>query len=311
MKIKYAFIIASAILIVATWAEATGITSKVGAVVFYNNATPPIKSGDVGVYLKSGELYKRKSDGSDVAWGGGGGGGGGTFATTYSSTPSDNTVAENGTGHELTLKYDGLGAAQTSGLTLDDTTAATSGNQKYSPGISLCGRGWKTNSTAASQSSCWQLQGRPVQGAAQVNGDLVFWRSVAGGSYAEFASLQRDDDNLITTWNVNNSYIKDDNGAGRTELNTAYGQLRLSASGFVFFGAAVTDVSGIGNPTLGAIFPYSTAVVGASGSLPTCDSTLRGGFRTVFAATSSSDTFQVCMKAAADTYAWRTVYTAP
>lgn len=56
---------------------------------------------------------------------------------------------------------------------------------------------------------------------------------------------------------------------------------------------------------------FKTGYVGISGALPTCDSTSRGGFRTVFAAGGASDTFQVCMKAAADTYAWRTVYTAP
>jgi hypothetical protein len=56
---------------------------------------------------------------------------------------------------------------------------------------------------------------------------------------------------------------------------------------------------------------WATGYVGSSGSLPTCDSTTRGGYRTVFAGSGSSDTFQVCMKAAADSYAWRTVFSAP
>jgi hypothetical protein len=43
----------------------------------------------------------------------------------------------------------------------------------------------------------------------------------------------------------------------------------------------------------------------------TCDSTTRDYIMVVNAAGGASDTLQVCMKAAADTYAWRTVYTAP
>lgn len=42
-----------------------------------------------------------------------------------------------------------------------------------------------------------------------------------------------------------------------------------------------------------------------------CNSDSRGAMMTVFANNGSSDTFQICMKSAADTYAWRTVYTAP
>ncbi len=49
----------------------------------------------------------------------------------------------------------------------------------------------------------------------------------------------------------------------------------------------------------------------AIGSQAACSSTTRGAMMTVFATTGNSDTHVVCMKAAADTYAWRTVYTAP
>jgi hypothetical protein len=49
----------------------------------------------------------------------------------------------------------------------------------------------------------------------------------------------------------------------------------------------------------------------AVASQPACDATTRGAIMTVFATTGSSDTLQVCMKAAADTYAWRTIFTAP
>ncbi len=56
---------------------------------------------------------------------------------------------------------------------------------------------------------------------------------------------------------------------------------------------------------------FKTAFIGSGDALPTCDATTRGAFRTVFAGGGASDTFQVCMKAAADSYAFRTVFTAP
>ncbi len=70
---------------------------------------------------------------------------------------------------------------------------------------------------------------------------------------------------------------------------------------------------GVTGITLGAAsLPWKGVVAGAAAaSLPTCDATTRGTMFPVFAAGGASDTFQVCMKAAADTYAFRTVYTAP
>lgn len=44
---------------------------------------------------------------------------------------------------------------------------------------------------------------------------------------------------------------------------------------------------------------------------PTCDSTTRGLMLVVGAAGGASDTMVACMKSAADTYAYRTVFTAP
>jgi hypothetical protein len=65
--------------------------------------------------------------------------------------------------------------------------------------------------------------------------------------------------------------------------------------------------------TLGApSMPFKHAQLGvAAASKATCDSTTRGATMTVFATGGASDTFEVCMKAAADSYAWRVIYTAP
>lgn len=54
------------------------------------------------------------------------------------------------------------------------------------------------------------------------------------------------------------------------------------------------------------------AVVGdTSANKPACDSTSRGAMFLTRATAGNADTFEVCMKAAADTYAWRTIFTAP
>jgi hypothetical protein len=55
-----------------------------------------------------------------------------------------------------------------------------------------------------------------------------------------------------------------------------------------------------------------TAVVGdTAANQPTCDATLRGGLYVTRSAAGVGDIVQACMKGTADTYAWRTVFTAP
>lgn len=84
---------------------------------------------------------------------------------------------------------DSIGTAQTANLLVTNKTSAGAGAQQYSPLFELEGQGWKTNATAASQSVKWGVQTRPVQGAANPTGDLVFWSSINGGSYTEKMAL--------------------------------------------------------------------------------------------------------------------------
>lgn len=76
-------------------------------------------------------------------------------------------------------------AANTSGvgLTLQNTTAATSGNQRYSPSIILQGDGWKTDATAASQTTQWRIDNQPQQGTSSPSTHLVFSSQINGGGY--------------------------------------------------------------------------------------------------------------------------------
>ncbi len=82
-------------------------------------------------------------------------------------------------------------AANTSadGLALADTTAATAGNQQYSPRLRLTGQGWKTNATAASQTLDFITELVPVQGAANPVPTLNTSVQVNGGGYVNFMSL--------------------------------------------------------------------------------------------------------------------------
>ena len=68
--------------------------------------------------------------------------------------------------------------------------------------------------------------------------------------------------------------------------------------------------AGVVGVTNGSTGGGALQATGASGQ-PTCDSTSRGAMWTVQSASGAGDIFQVCMKGTADTYAWRSVFTAP
>ncbi len=126
--------------------------------------------------------------------------GSGTFAAAACGDLSDDgtacTASTGTSGHNLPF-LDGANtwsAAQTitptqaantsaDGLALDDTTAASAGNQQYSPRLRLTGRGWKTDATAASQTVDWIIENLPVQGTANPSSKLVFSSQINGGGY--------------------------------------------------------------------------------------------------------------------------------
>lgn len=69
------------------------------------------------------------------------------------------------------------------GWLLTDTTAATSGNQQYSPYIYQTGQGWKTTATAASQSVTFRSGVVPVQGTSAPTGTYIIESSINGGAF--------------------------------------------------------------------------------------------------------------------------------
>lgn len=68
------------------------------------------------------------------------------------------------------------------GFVLLDSTAASAGNQQFSPRIRLSGQGWETNTTA-SQAVDWIIENQPVQGAANPTSSVMFSSQVNGGGY--------------------------------------------------------------------------------------------------------------------------------
>jgi hypothetical protein len=92
----------------------------------------------------------------------------------------------------LNVVTNALGVTQTttSGLLLANTTAAAAGAQQMSPELRFRGNGWKTNTTAASQTVDFRLDVLPIEGAANPTGNLRFGASINGAAFTNFWNLQ-------------------------------------------------------------------------------------------------------------------------
>jgi hypothetical protein len=123
--------------------------------------------------------------------------GGGTPGAPANSIQFNNAGAFGGsanltwTNASNLLTQTGTPAANTvvDGYILTDTTAATAGNQQYSPTLHFTGQGWKTTATAASQSVDFRIYNVPVQGAANPTGNLTIDSSVNAGAYGNATTI--------------------------------------------------------------------------------------------------------------------------
>lgn len=298
--------------------------------------TAPTKASANGsLYINSSDSYKLhyvKPDGTDAEVGGGGGGLTGTltlaripFASGASALSDDAALTWDTTLKSITMSYArALGTTSVPAIDIESTTAATSGNQQNSGMLVLGSQGWHpTGST--SDAIKVGLRERPLQSIYStspiVQLDLMQSNGNNGtsGAWTRFGTLSAVTDSSSST---NGMVIagSTDGSSDTPAIALVNTEIYFAASAAAYRGGApfafmqsthfspVTD----GGISFGsASRRANTGYVGASGALPTCDATTRGAFRTVFAAGGASDTFQVCMKAAADTYAFRTVYTAP
>lgn len=103
-----------------------------------------------------------------------------TFSSDAIATPGF-TVS----GAGVTTNTQALAAnASGDGIVLQNTTAATSGNQRLSPAIHLIGQGWKTTATAASQQIEWAIEVIPVQDTTNPDNYLNFRSNVNSLGFA-------------------------------------------------------------------------------------------------------------------------------
>jgi hypothetical protein len=82
-----------------------------------------------------------------------------------------------------------IGATSTDGVVLTNTTAASSGNQSWSPRVRWTGQGWKTNTTAASQEVDAIAEIQPVQGSASPTFNWVLSGQINGGGYTPLLTI--------------------------------------------------------------------------------------------------------------------------
>ena len=75
------------------------------------------------------------------------------------------------------------------GIVLSNPTAATSGNQSYSPRMALTGYGWKTAAAAASQPVSAFLEVQPIQDTNNPGFNLIGKYSVNGGTEYQYLTL--------------------------------------------------------------------------------------------------------------------------
>ena len=156
----------------------------------------------------------------------------------------------------VTLTRTSLGATRADGLSLINSTAAAAGAQQASPALSWKANGWKTNSTAASQSvdmHAWLL---PVQGAANPTGLLKFTAVVNGG--AAFDALCIDTRGFLVVPDIGTGTPNIAGDAGGTYgICISNGQLYFKSYGSVSVG-----IYNGGIQTTGSIAFNATSVGG-------------------------------------------------
>lgn len=135
---------------------------------------------------------------------------------------------------KLSVRRDNIGVTQDNsyGIILNNTTAASSGNQQMSPPIVWRGQGWKTTATAASQSVDFRVDILPVQGTTAPTGIWNLKSSINGGAFTD-----------IMTVSSSGSIIHTQTGA--TETIGTFGN---SSAGKLYLGVGNGNQFAVGYP---------------------------------------------------------------
>jgi hypothetical protein len=79
-----------------------------------------------------------------------------------------------------TTTNNGIGNTSTDGDVLQNTTAATSGAQQFSPRLRFVGQGFKTSATAGSETVQWRIEAIPFQDSTTPDAGLLFTPTING-----------------------------------------------------------------------------------------------------------------------------------
>lgn len=93
---------------------------------------------------------------------------------------------------KFTLTSNALGGsagADSTGVYLQNTTAAAAGAQQVSPALIFSGNGWATNSGGSTQNTSARIMLLPIQGTSSPAGNLQFQASLNGGAYSTGLTL--------------------------------------------------------------------------------------------------------------------------
>lgn len=118
---------------------------------------------------------------------------------TATSTNATSTLP-NLAGNSLVLTKNSLGVTQnlSYGLKLDNTTAASSGNQQMSPAIVWSGKGWSTAGAGSSQTVAMKLDMLPVQGASGATGLFQLSQSKNNAAFSNIFTVDTAGQTVIT-----------------------------------------------------------------------------------------------------------------
>lgn len=128
-------------------------------------------------------------------------------------------------------------AANTSGdgLLLQNLNGATSGNQMYSPRLHFRGNGFKTDPLAGGQTVDWIIELRPVEGAANARGNLVFASSVNGAGYTDRMTFGTDGSLSLTSLTVSSTALV----SGNLSVGSAF-SVAAATGNTIAYGTLVT-----------------------------------------------------------------------
>lgn len=153
----------------------------------------------------------------------------------YDTVTDTNDVAVGSVGR-MRANAGVIGTTTTPGASLENTAAATAGQQQFSPGSDLLGAGWATNSGGASQpvQTRWEL--RPVQGAAAPTFNLVLMGRINNSVWTDLVTLGSDGSmTLAGDSNLGNVFAGGVVRSGANKNVQSQGDMFLKQAGFLYW----------------------------------------------------------------------------